>query len=126
MAVAHYVCALGWLAKRKTLKCEICGQMVANIRAADIILFAPEATHLNVNANANANANAAGANNNIAHPFSSTIAQRCWSSLHEPKKAIIVAAALLGLHIISLPCALLVAIKAKRLRWDKDKWWYLS
>eukprot|EP00898_Chlorokybus_atmophyticus_P000880 jgi/Chlat1/1793/Chrsp134S02118 len=40
MAVAHYVCALGWLAKRKTHKCEICGQIVASIRAADITLFA--------------------------------------------------------------------------------------
>eukprot|EP00898_Chlorokybus_atmophyticus_P000131 jgi/Chlat1/1118/Chrsp111S01596 len=46
MAVAHYMCALGWLAKRKTHKCEICGQIVANIRAADILLFADDAIYL--------------------------------------------------------------------------------
>eukprot|EP00898_Chlorokybus_atmophyticus_P000130 jgi/Chlat1/1117/Chrsp111S01595 len=63
MAVAHYVCMLGWLAKRKTHKCEICGQIVASIRAADIVLFAGEANHL---VDINNNATAAGANNNNA------------------------------------------------------------
>eukprot|EP00898_Chlorokybus_atmophyticus_P000151 jgi/Chlat1/1136/Chrsp111S08645 len=83
MAVAHYVCALRWLAKRRTHKCEICGQIVANIRTADVMLFAGRAINFNVNNNATT------------------------AGLHEPKKAIIVAASLLGLHIISLPCIVL-------------------
>eukprot|EP00898_Chlorokybus_atmophyticus_P009219 jgi/Chlat1/9299/Chrsp99S08498 len=144
---AHYVCALGWLAKRKTRKCDICGQIVANIGTVDVTLFASSKKE----SSGSSNATAAGANNttaqlNLAAPSclkacgalvllcvlfivwdeggmftSAGQLFRCWSSLHELKKAIIVAASLLGPHIISLPCAMLIAAKAQKPRWDKDK-----